>query len=189
MKLIEFDGQDFKIADEALLIRPIRELLRKDKSARKEDFWRQMSFLWFMCDPRSTYQYIIDEDERAKEIMAQESLGDDWTPSELLKEAMDIYKKHTVTTQSLFLENMRTCIDDMSVTLKNLGMRMRSLDGTEDAKSGLTIDKALMTMSKISKDIPSLSESFAQAEKAMLKDFAEEGKTRGTVQKAIGEDI
>ena len=121
--------------------------------------------------------------------MAQESLGDDWKPSELLKEAMMIYKKHTITTQSLFLDNMRTCIDDMSVTLKNLGKRMRSLDGTEDAKSGLTIDKALMTMNKISKDIPSLSESFAQAEKAMLKDYAAEDKTRGTVQMAIGEDI
>ena len=52
MKLIEFDGLEFKIADEALLVRPIRELFQKDKSKKKEEFWKQISYLWFMCDPR-----------------------------------------------------------------------------------------------------------------------------------------
>ena len=43
MKLIEFDGMEFKVADEAFLVRPIRELFQKDKSKRKEEFWRQIS--------------------------------------------------------------------------------------------------------------------------------------------------
>ena len=48
MKLIEFDGLEFKVADEAFLVRQIRELFQKDKSKKKEDLWRQMSYLWFM---------------------------------------------------------------------------------------------------------------------------------------------
>ena len=38
MKLIEFDGVEFKIADEALLVRPIRELFEKDKSTGCSSF-------------------------------------------------------------------------------------------------------------------------------------------------------
>ena len=93
MKLIKYDGVEFKIADEALLIRPIRELFRQDKSKKKEEFWKQISYLWFMCDPRSTYQYLIDENERAAEIKRQEGLGEKWKPSALLQEAMDVYKQ------------------------------------------------------------------------------------------------
>ena len=66
MKLIEFDGMDFKIADEALLVRPIREMFQKDKSKKKEEFWKQISYLWFMCDPRSSYMYLVDDDARLR---------------------------------------------------------------------------------------------------------------------------
>lgn len=65
MKLIEFDGIDFNVADEAFLIRPIREMFLLDKTKQKENFWRQLSYLWFMCDPRSTYMYISDPDRKS----------------------------------------------------------------------------------------------------------------------------
>lgn len=190
MKLIDFDGLDFKIADEALLVRPIRELFRADKSRKKEDFWKQISYLWFMCDPRSSYMYILDTGERSVEIIKQEGLGDKWKPSALLKEAMDIYKKQTTTTASIFLETMRHSIDDMAYALRNLGTVMRTLNGNETAKDdGMTLDKALITMNKIAKDIPSLSAAFVQAEKALAKDFADNDKVRGTTDKAAGEYI
>ena len=115
MKLIDYDGQEFKIADEALLVRPIRELFQKDKTAKKETFWRQMSYLWFMCDPRSTYMYLVDEDARAREIKLQEGLGEDFEPSDLLKEAMDVYKKMSVTTASILLEGMRKGIEQLLI--------------------------------------------------------------------------
>ena len=72
MKLLNFDNYQLKIADEALLVRPIRELYRKDKSKDKENFYEQMSYLYFMVDPRSTYGYIIDDALRAKAIIEQE---------------------------------------------------------------------------------------------------------------------
>lgn len=190
MKLIEFDGLDFKIADEALLVRPIREMFRADKSKKKEEFWKQISYLWFMCDPRSSYMYIIDDNERSAEIIKQEGLGDRWKPSSLLQEAMSVYKKQTTTTASIFLETMRHSIDDMAYSLRNLGSMMRNLNGTETAKDdGMTLDKALITMNKIARDIPALSASFVQAEKALAKDFASDDKVRGSTDKAAGEDI
>ena len=181
MKLIEFDGQDFKIADEALLVRPIRELFQKDKSKKKEEFWRQISYLWFMCDPRSTYMYLVDEDARAKEIKIQEGLGEDWEPSTLLKEAMDIYRGQTVTTASILLESMRKGIDQLKKFFSEFDLF--AVD-----KSGKPIYQ-VSTMTGALKQIPELAKALVDAEKALAKDFATDENARGSTQKAIGEDL
>ena len=173
MKLIEFDGMEFKIADEALLVRPIRELFEKDKSKKKEDFWKQISYLWFMCDPRSTYQYLVDEDVRSKEIKIQEGLGADWEPSDLLREAMTIYRKHTITTAALLLEGMRKGIDKLSAFLGETTIS----------------DKTVAAMTSALKQIPELSRALVEAEKALAKDFNNEDKARGSATMAVGEDI
>lgn len=188
MKLIEFDGQDFKIADEALLVRPIRELFRKDKSTKKEEFWKQMSYLYFMCDPRSTYQYIIDEKDREKEIIKQEGLGDGWKPSPQLLEAAKIYKTHTTTTSSLLLADMRHSIEDVRFILRKIGEQSRNNDGGEE-DSAVALDKILPVMTKTIKEIPELARALVEAEKALAKDFATEDNARGSVVKAVGEDI
>ena len=192
MKLIEFDGQDFKIADEALLVSPIRELFRKDKSKTKEEFWKQISYLWFMCDPRSSYMYLIDEDERAVEVKKQEGFGEKWEPSELLEKAMEIYKRQSTTTQSLLLEDMRYGLDSIRAIIRRIGKSVREKsDDEDDDKSGmaLKLDKALDSMTKAVDKIPDLAEKLANAEKALVKDYATEDNARGSAQKAIGEDL
>lgn len=180
MKLIEFDGADFKVADEAFLIRPIRELFEADKSRRKEGFWRQISYLWFMCDPRSTYSYLVDEGARAKEIKAQEGLGDDWEPSPTLREAMDVYRKNCVTTSSLLLEGMRKGIDNLRVFLETVNLSERDKN-----------DKPVYqvsTMTAALKQIPDLAKALVEAERALAKDFESDDRARGTTEKAAGED-
>lgn len=180
MKLIEFDGQDFKIADEALLVRPIREMFEKDTSKRKDKFWRQISYLWFMCDPRSTYMYLVDENERAKEVKIQEGFGEDWLPSPLLNEAMDIYRKSVITTSSLLLEGMRKGIDNLRKFLSEVDL------------FATVNDKPIYQVSMITsalKQVPELAKALVDAEKALEKDFVTEDQARGSAVKAVGEDI
>ena len=179
MKLIEFDGQDFKIADEALLVKPIREMFRKDKSAKKEEFCKQISYLWFMCDPRSPYMYITDEEGRANEIVSQEGLGDDWTPSVILREAMDIYRAQTTTTASLLLEGMRKGIDNLRRFLAEVDLFTTVND--KPVYQVATVTSAL-------KQIPELAKALIDAEKALAKDFDSEEATRGSMEKAAFED-
>ena len=173
MKLIEFDGMEFKIADEALLVRPIRELFQKDKSKKKDEFWKQISYLWFMCDPRSSYQYLTDAEERAKEIKKQEGLGEGWEPSDLLKEAMDIYRTMTITTAAILLEGMRKGIDKLSNFLSNTDLT----------------DQTGASMTSALRQIPELARALVEAEKSLAKDFDTDDKARGNSVKAIGEDI
>lgn len=191
MKLIEYDGVEFKVADEAFLSRPIRELYRKDKSKNKEEFWRQISYMWFMVDPRSSYTYLIDERERDAEIRKQEGLASDWKPSKELLEAMDIYKRQTTTTASLLLEDMRYGLDSIRAIIRRIGKSI-NIEDSEDEEGGgmaLKLDKALDSMTKAVDKIPDLAKKLVEAEKALAKDFLESDKNRGGMQKAIGEDI
>lgn len=180
MKLINFDGQDFTIADEALLIKPIRELFRADKTKKKEDFWRQISYMWFMCDPRSSYMYIIDEQERAKEVIHQEGLGEDFKPSVTLREAMEVYRKQSTTTAALLLEGMRKGIDNLRRFLSEVDLFATVND--KPVYQVATVTSAL-------KQIPELARALIDAEKALAKDFVDNDKTRGGLDKAVGEDI
>ena len=182
MKLIEFDGLDFKIADEALLVRPIREMFQKDKSKKKEEFWKKISYLWFMCDPRSTYQYLIDEEARAKEIKIQEGLGENWVPDELLKEAMNIYRSQTTTTAALLLEGMRKGIENVRKFLADVDLFAVDEKTQKPLYQVSTIASAL-------KQIPELARALVEAEKELAKDFATDDKARGNASKAVGEDI
>ena len=181
MKLIEIDNYELKVADEALLIRPIRELFEEDKTKRKENFYRQMSYMFFMVDPRSTYQYITDEEERAEEIKKQEGFGESWQPSDKLKTAMDRYRSHVITTQSLLLQDMRKGID-------NLRAYLRDVDLMATDKNGRPVYQASQHTSML-KQIPELANALADAEKALQKDFETDGGVRGNKEKSMFEDI
>lgn len=191
MKLIEYDGVDFKIADQALFVSPIREMFRADKSRKKETFWKQISYLWFMCDPRSSYMYIIDEKARAEEVKKQEGLGENWKPSQLLLDAMDIYKRQSVTTQSLLIDDMRYGLDCIRAMIRQIGTSIQppKEDDENTEKKAMKLDKALDSMTKAVDKIPDLAKKLADAEKALVKDFATEDKARGNTEKAIGEDV
>lgn len=180
MKLIDFDGIEFKVADEALLVRPIRELFRQDKSKKKDEFWKNMSFVWNMYDPRSNYQYILDENERSDEIKKQEGLGTDWKPSSLLEDVASVYKKQSITSASLLLEDMRHGVE----TLRSI-LRQFSSISISDPREASTVAKALTdTIQKI----PDLAKALVEAEKALAKDFDSEDAARGNAEKSMFED-
>lgn len=111
MKLLEYKDYEIIVSPEALLVKPIRKLYNQDRTKTKEQFMQQMSYLFFMVDPRSTYAYITDEDERSKAILKQEGLPEDFHPSPSLVEAMRAYGEHTITSSSRLLTSIRVAID------------------------------------------------------------------------------
>ena len=69
MHLIEFNDYQIIPTEEALLIAPIRKLYNSDRTKTKERFMQMLSVIYFYSDPRSSYSYIIDDNERLKEII------------------------------------------------------------------------------------------------------------------------
>lgn len=171
MHIIEYNNYTIEPTQEAFLIKPIRDLFNKDKSKTKEKFLQQMSVLYFYADPRSTYNYIVDDEERLKAIIEQEGLPKDFKITEDLDKALQEYKKHTITTSYLLLQDTKIAVDKVRQFL-------REVDLTAVDDKG----KPLYTINSITqaiKQIPQLSKDLLEAEKIVSKEIEEQGRARG----------
>ena len=177
MKLIEVENYDLKVAPEALLVRPIRRLWNQDRSQRKEQFYKQMSVLYYTYSPSSNYSYIMDERERLKEVLEQEGISD-FRPSAEFKEAVEIYKKLNVTASSELLADVKLTIDKVRQVLKSIDFE--SLDEKDKVS-------ALNTITTVVAKIPKLVKDLSEAEKAVAKELEEQGKARGTQELTVGD--
>ena len=156
MKLLIFDNYEVKPAPELLLVKPFRKLYNQDRSRTKEQFMQQLSYVFFMVDPRSTYAYMIDEEEREKAIIEQEGLPQDFHPSPTLVEAMKIYAKHTETTSSKLLNSTRVAIDALVGEMNNA---KELLDERTDKGARVTKTNDLITsINNVMKMIPQLQD-------------------------------
>lgn len=180
MKLIRYADFQIKLSDEAFLVRPIRRLYNADRSERKEQFWRQMSFMYFMVSPSSSYSYILDLDERAAEIIKQEGLPEDFRPNELLKEAMEVYRKLTITPSQKLLEASLIAADTVSKFLRNPDILTEEDDKGKPKHTVSEITKAL-------KDVEGIINSLQSQQKKVEQELEESGKARGTQELTLGD--
>lgn len=181
MKLIKYEDFQIKLADEAFLVRPIRRLFNADRSERKENFWRQISYLYFMCSPASSYSYILDLEERSAAVIQQEGLPDNFKPSEFLLEAMEIYKKLTITPSQKLLESSLIAADTVSKFLKNPLILEEEDDKGKPKHSVSEITRAL-------RDVEGIINSLQSQQKKVEQELQESnGKARGTQELTVGD--
>lgn len=179
MKLIKVENYELKIADEALLVKPFRRLWNMDRSAGKEQFYRQMSVLFFTYSPASNYSYIMDEKERMKEVMAQEGI-EDFKNSAEFKAAVETYKKLVRTPSSELLTDTRLIIEKMRQALKSI-----DFNALEDKDAA----NAVKTVATVVGMIPKIIRDLADAEKAVTKELEEQNNARGSQELTIGDTL
>ena len=179
MKLINYEDYQIKVAEEALLVRPIRRLFNQDRTDRKEKFFQQMSYLYFMTDPRSTYSYILDYNERHRTVVEQEGLPEDFRPSELLVEAMRIYKQHTMTVSQKLL-------DDALVAANTVGSFLRNVDLTEVDDKGRPKYQVSQITTAL-KNLEGIVATIQNLQKKVEQEVVENGKARGTQEMTVGD--
>ena len=181
MKLIEFDNYEIRLADEAMLVKPIRDLFYDDTSDNKETFLQQMSVVFFMKDPRSNYSYIVDEEDRLKEIIKQEGLRKNFKISTKLKDAMNQYEKLTTTTNSLLLKDAEAAVDKIRKFL-------REVDLSEEDSNG-RIKYSVSQITSAIKQLPQISKDIFETRKIVEAEIKEIGKARGSDEKSLFEDL
>ena len=181
MKLLNVENYQVKVADEALLVKPIRDLFNADKSKDKEKFYTECSIIFFMADPRSSYGHIVDDEERFEAVKIQEGLPKNYKISKELQLAIDTYKQLTTTISSQLLEDTYVAIDKLRKFLRNIDLYAVDDKG-----------KPLYTISSITsaiKAIPQLTKDIQEAEKQVNSDILELGRKRGGDKgKALFED-
>lgn len=178
MKLVRVENFELKVADEALLVKPIRKLFNQDRSKGKERFYEQMSILFFVYSPASNYSYIIDEKERLKEVCEQEGVKD-FKMSADFKEAVKIYKKLCITPEALLLEDTNTFIDKSRKVLRDI-----DYDELDDIKDKVTTMKTGMAIADM---VPKLVKNLSDAKKIIEKEQEDTGNARGSQELTIGD--
>lgn len=177
MKLISIENYELKVADEALLVKPIRKLWNQDRSAKKERFYEQMSVLFYTFSPASNYSYIVNEKDRLKEVCEQEGIKD-FHSSPDFKAAVEVYKKLVKTPSTELLEDVRLTVDKVRQALNSI-----NFDDLEEKDKVSAINTVTTVVSKI----PKLVKDLSDAEKAVTKELEETGNARGSQELTIGD--
>lgn len=177
MKLFKYEGYKVVISEEALSLKVFKQIWNRDKSNNKDRALSELSYVYFMVDPRSDYQYIIDEEERSKAIIKGEGLSNKWKPDKLVKEAMQFYSSFKPTA-ALLLDDTRVMIEGYRKKLRQLTSDMTELDVKE-----------IKALGDIIKIIPTLVKDLDAAEKSITAELKNSnGKVRGQKEKSILED-
>ena len=134
----------------------------------------ELGFIYFFCDPRSEYQFLVDEKERMEAIKEGEGLPPKWEPDKLLIEAMDFYKSFKPIS-ALLLEDTRFMVNKFRLKLRELDFD--SLEVRE-----------FKEITAIVKQITPLIKDLDEAEKALNSEMRNVGRMRGQGEKTIFED-
>lgn len=180
MKLFKYEGYKITISEEALLLKPFKDIWKRDKSQNKEKALSELGFIYFFCDIRSDYQYIIDEKDRLEQIKLGEGLPANWEPDDLVKKAMEFYNTFKPIS-ALLLEDTRFAVDKLRKLLREIDLHQ-----TDDKGKPIY---TLNTVTATIKQVPSLVKDLDEAERSIAKEIAQSDKVRGAQTKSIYEDI
>ena len=171
MKVFKYEGYEVRVAPEALTLKPFKKLWNRDKSKDKEKAMMELSFLYFYCDPRSDYQYIIDDDIRMDAVKEGQGLPEDWKPDAAVREAITFYRSFD-STSAVLLRAASEAVDKIQKLIKDLE--------PDDTKS---LKEYLMAL----KLIPEVASMIQDAEKA-LNEEQEFGEAKGVMEKTLFDD-
>lgn len=169
MNLFELKNYRVSISEEAYLLAPFKKIWDRDKSKFKEKALQELGLIYFVCDMRSDYQYIIDEEDRIKEVIKGEGMPAGYKPDKVVYDAMEFYKSFKSVAE-IFLDGTRAAANNFRNYLINLDLT-EEIDGKPKYNVG-TIASAL-------KQMPQLIMDLNKAEMAVKKEKIEEKSIRG----------
>lgn len=174
MKLLKYEGYKVVIEPELLTLKPFKQIWTRDKTVNKDKALAEIAFIYFMTDPRSDYQYLVDNKERMEAIKEGEGLPPKWEPDKVVKDAMEFYMSFKPIS-ALLLEDTRFMVDKFRAKLRSI-----DFDSLEV--------KEFKEITGIVKQITPLVKDLDEAEKALNSEIRNSGKMRGSGEKTIFED-
>ena len=173
MGLLDFKNYELVIKPETLAIRNIKFIWDRDKSKTKNKAIRELSFIYFVYDPRSDYTYLTQLEDRQAKVAEELGLGSDFKPDKRLEDAIESYKDSTNTVSSGLL-------DDTKYTINKIRQFLRETD-IDDVD---TADKIVRALDKI----PNLVKQLIKTQQIVNEEIEENNLMRGQKQKKIMED-
>lgn len=179
IRLFKFEGYQVTVEPEAIMLAPFKAIWDRDKSKTKSTAQQELAFIYFMDDPRSDYQYIVDEEERAKEVKQGLGMPEKWTADKVVDRARAFYNSFKPASAGL-LEDTKVAVNKLRKLLRDINLE----DKDDKGKPVYTLNTITATI----KQIPGLVKDLDEAERTLSKDIIEESKARGSQSKSLYED-
>lgn len=170
MKLLKYENYQVFPTEEAFLVKKVRDLYNADKSADKEKFMQQLSYIYFMADPRSPYAEFSDE-EKLCQLKQFEGFSKTFSPTKALIDATEDYKRLTTTTSMRLLNSMRAAIQKIGDFLEQVDL----FEEDEKGKPKYNADRIAAMTDKV----PNLAKKLIETEKIVDSEILEVGRARG----------
>lgn len=174
VRLFKYEGYEVVIEPEALMLAPFKAIYSRDKHRDKSMAKQELAYIYFMGDPRSDYQYLVDAEVRSQEIIKGLGMPDSWKPDKVVERALAFYESFKPISAGL--------LDDTRLFVDKYRKKMRELDF-----EALEV-KEMKEVGAIIKQIPALAKDLDEAERTLSKDIIAEAKARGSQTKSLLED-
>ena len=69
IKLFRFEGYTVNVEPDSIMPAPFKAIWDRDTTATKSIAMQELAYIYFMDDPRSDYQYLIDDEVRMNEVI------------------------------------------------------------------------------------------------------------------------
>lgn len=180
MNLFEYKDYNLTYAPQTLELLPFKALWKRDKSYGKKRAVAELSFIYFMCDPKSDFSDITDDDQRRLEIVKNIELPENWKPDAKVKVAMDFYKERSETVTSKLLKNI-------IMGVEKIGNMFKDIDPYQTDANGKPVHNVSQLITAAAK-IPELVNSLKEAQDAINRELEDKSRLKGDRQKAAFED-
>lgn len=182
MKLFEMKDNSLLVCDQAWGLLPFKAILKKDKSRTKELAFKEILFIYYYCDIKSDYIYLMNDKEREKEIVKDLGLPENWTIDKTVQEGIDFYNKFTTPVQKLYKSSLKS-VDDISKYLENTDTLL-----AERTDKGSVVTPLNQITASI-KLVPGIMKDLKAAYKEVLAEQKElEGRSKGSRTMGIFEE-
>jgi len=171
IRLFKYENYEVVVSPEALKLSPFKKIWERDKSKGKDKAQMELAYIYFFADPRSDYQYIVNDDDRSEAIARSEGLPASWKPDKLLKDAVSFY--------STFLPESALLLQDTRLVVSKLREKLRDTE--------ISDMKDIKEISNILKVLPELIEKLNKTEKMVFEQI-HETEARGSMEKTLFDD-
>lgn len=163
MKL--FKRVDYKLTVEPIVfsIKAFKKLDQRDRTVGKTQLEKELAFIYFVYDPRSDLQFIVDEQERIERVKELIGFDSKFKIDNDLQKAIDVYLSMTETSASLLIK-------DLKVGVEKLRKYLRDAEVDDE-----TFDK----YTKALKELIPLSQKLSETERTVIKEVEEISNSRG----------
>lgn len=179
IRLFRYEGYTVSVDPEALLLAPFKAIYDRDKRKDKSMGMQELAYIYFMSDPRSDYQYLVDEEVRSDEITKGLGMPKGWKEDAVVKRARAFYESFKPASAGL--------LEDTKIAVNKLRHLLRNIDLEETDDKGRPV-YTLNTITATIKQIPGLVKDLDEAERALSRDIMQEAKARGSQSKSLLED-